>query len=94
MNSIDSFEAKQRLREFRMYAFTADLPEFKACLTMLKNWEIYILNAFDVPYSNGFTEGVNNTIKVLKRVAYGYRSFENFRRRILITFNANRVPIT
>ena len=94
MNSADSFEAKQRLREFRMYAFTADLPEFKACLTMLKNWETYILNAFDVSYSNGFTEGINNTIKVLKRVAYGYHSFKNFRRRILITFNANRVPIT
>jgi transposase len=94
MNSADSFEAKQRLLEFRMYAFTADLPEFKPCLTMLKNWQPYILNAFDCPYSNGFTEGVNNTIKVLKRVAYGYRSFNNFRRRILITLNANRVPIT
>jgi transposase len=94
MNSADSLEAKQRLREFRMFAFTANIPEFNPCLTMLKNWEPYILNAFDCPYSNGFTEGVNNTIKVLKRVAYGYRSFNNFRRRILITLNANRVPIT
>ena len=94
MASADSIEAKLRLRQFRMYAFTADIPEFNACLTMLKNWEPYILNAFDCPYSNGFTEGVNNTIKVMKRVAYGYRSFDNFRRRILMTLNANRVPVT
>jgi transposase len=94
MSSSDSLEAKQRLQEFRMYTFTADIPEFKACLIMLKNWEPYILNAFDCPFSNGFTEGVNNTIKVLKRVAYGYRSFDNFRRRILMTLNANRAPAT
>ena len=94
MRSGDSTEAKQRLREFRMFAFTADIPEFKACLTMLENWEPYILNAFDCSYSNGFTEGVNNSIKVIKRVAYGYRSFNNFRRRILLTLNVNRVPIT
>ena len=94
MRSVDSVEAKRKLREFRMFAFTADIPEFMPCLTMLKNWEPYILNAFDCPYSNGFTEGINNTIKVIKRVAYGYRSFENFRRRILITLNASKVPIT
>ncbi|MEG1756098.1 MAG: transposase, partial [Clostridia bacterium] len=71
-----------------VYALVADIPEFTACLTMLQNWEKYILNAFDCPYSNGFTEGCNNTIKVLKRIAYGYRSFHNFRRRILLTLNA------
>ncbi len=68
-----------------MHAYVADIPEFKACLTMLKNWEPYILNAFICPYSNGFTEGINNTIKVIKRIAYGYRNFDNFRRRILHT---------
>ena len=55
---------------------------------MLQNWEPYILNAFDCPYSNGFTEGVNNKIKaLLKRIAFGYRSFKNFRTRILCTSN-------
>ena len=87
MASENSVQAKQRLREFRLHAFVAELPEFDACLTMLQNWEPYILNAFDCPYSNGFTEGVNNTIKVIKRVAYGYRNFRNFRARILATVN-------
>lgn len=85
MDASSSLQAKERLRSFRAHAFVADLPEYSACLTMLKNWEPYILNAFDCPYSNGFTEGVNNKIKVLKRIAFGYRSFRNFRTRILCT---------
>lgn len=88
MASHDSDEAKQRLREFRLHAFAANIPEFSSCLTMLQNWERYILNAFECPYSNGFTEGCNTTVKTLKRIAYGYRSFANFRARILVTFNA------
>ena len=88
MDASDSLQAKERLRLFRTHAFVADLPEFSTCLTMLKNWEPYILNAFDCPYSNGFTEGVNNKIKVLKRIAFGYRSFKNFRTRILCTTNS------
>ncbi|QGS37224.1 hypothetical protein FOB80_06915 [Aerococcus viridans] len=28
---------------------------------------------------------LNNKIKVLKRIAYGYRKFQNFRTRILMT---------
>ena len=87
MDSFNSAQAKERLRIFRTHAFVAELPEFVACLTMLKNWEPYILNAFDCPYSNGFTEGVNNKIKVLKRIAFGYRTFRNFRIRILCTIN-------
>ena len=42
---------------------------------MLKNWKPYILNAFDCSYSNAFTEGCNNAIKALKRVAFGFRNF-------------------
>jgi len=45
MASKDKQEAIMRLREFRMHAYVADIPEFKACLTMLQNWEPYILNA-------------------------------------------------
>ena len=55
---------------------------------MLQNWEPYILNAFDCPFSNGFTEGVNNSIKVIKRVAYGFRNFHNFRLKILHSCNS------
>ncbi len=42
-----------------------------------------ILNSFDFPYSNGFTEGCNDKTKVLKHVCFGLRNFKNFRNRIL-----------
>lgn len=45
----------------------------------------YIDNTFNKPHlSNGPIEGLNNKIKVLKRNAFGYRSFSYFRARILL----------
>ena len=49
---------------------------------MLANWRPYILNAFDIHLSNGFTGGCNNAIKTLKRLAF--RNFSAFRARILL----------
>ena len=84
MNSKESTEAKGKLRKFILAATASKLDEFKACLTTLSNWSKYILNSFDCPYSNGFTQVTNNKIKMIKRNAYGYRNFENFRNRILL----------
>ena len=58
---------------------------FQALLFMLRNWRQEILNYFDYPYTNGFLEGKNNRIKVIKRVAYGYRNAQNFSQRILLS---------
>ena len=59
------------------------LPQINACLKMLKGWEEYILNSFDCPYTNAFTEGVNNGTKALKRATFGMSNFQNARKRIL-----------
>lgn len=83
MDSADSEKAKQKLKEFLFKADVLNLDEFKPCTRMLRNWSEYILNSFDCRYTNGYTEGVNNSIKALKRIAYGYRNFDNFRTRIL-----------
>lgn len=85
MDSKDSTEARARLREFSLFAAVLDIPEFQPLMSVLKNWSKYILNSFDCEYTNGFTEGCNNKIKVLKRIAFGYRSFRNLRQRILMT---------
>jgi len=85
MDSKDSTEGRKRLKEFVMMATVADLPEFHDLMRLLKNNTPYILNSFDCRYTNGFTEGCNNKIKVLKRIAFGYRNFSNFRQRILMT---------
>ena len=43
--------------------------------------------AFDNCVSTSTVEGINNFIKVLKRNAFGFRRFVNFRTRIFITRN-------
>lgn len=54
----------------------------------ISRWKEYILNSFiDERYSNDYAEGINNKIKVIKRIAFGYKSFELFRGRILYIFN-------
>ena len=41
--------------------------------------------SFECKYTNGYTEGTNNAIKVIKRNAFGYRNFNNFRNRIFLS---------
>ena len=65
-----------------------NVPEFIEVAKTISRWKEYILNSFiDERYSNGYTEGTNNKIKVIKRIAFGYKSFELFRERILYIFN-------
>ena len=49
-----------------------------------------ITNALELPYSNAKLEATNNLIKVIKRNAFGFRSFDNFKKRILIALNIKR----
>lgn len=53
----------------------------------LKSYLPYIKNTLSNPYNNGFVEGNNNFIKVLKRIAFGFRSFRRFKARIMICKN-------
>ena len=84
MDSKNSLEAGEKLAWLRRQQSVINLQEYNRCFTMLRNWEKYILASFDVTYSNGYTEGINNSIKALKRVGFGYRNFDNFRTRILM----------
>lgn len=83
MHSPDSDSAEELLADWIYRAENAQLLEFDECTRALHNWGPLILNSFDFPYTNGFTEGCNNKIKVLKRLAYGFRNFSRFRNRIL-----------
>ena len=45
--------------------------------------------AFEIPIpTNGVTEGINNKIKLLKRIAYGLPNFAHLQARILIEFTS------
>lgn len=54
---------------------------------MLERHRENILNYYDFKISTGPLEGLINKIKVIKRVAYGYRDMEFFKLRILTSHN-------
>jgi transposase len=83
MECTNREDAKKQLGIWNMMAIGYKLPDFQACTQTFINWQNEILNSFDHPYTNGFTEGVNNKIKVIKRNAFGVRNFKRFRNRIL-----------
>ena len=56
----------------------------KTSLKTLIEFKNYIFNTFDNHYHNGYIEGNNNFIKVIKRIAFGFRSFRRFKARIMI----------
>ena len=49
-----------------------------------------IMNALELPYSNAKLEATNNLIKLIKRNAFGFRNFDNFKTRILISLNIKK----
>ncbi len=56
----------------------------KISIKTLIEFKDKIYNTFNNNYHNGFVEGNNNFIKVLKRIAFGFRSFRRFKARIMI----------
>ena len=80
-------KGKKLLEEWILSAQSSRLKDYQNCASTLCNWAKPIFNTFDFPFTNGFTEGCNNKIKVLKRNAYGYSNFNRFRKRILHMFN-------
>lgn len=59
-------------------------PEVRGMARTLIQWRNAILAWHTTGYTNGPTEGLNSLIKKVKRVAAGFRSFTNYRHRILL----------
>lgn len=79
----DRAEAAKHLGAWLLLTNMFNLPEFKHCLRSFTDWSEEILNMVENDISNGFIEGVNNKIKVLKRISFGVKNFRRFRNRIL-----------
>lgn len=53
----------------------------------IERWKPFIVNALDGNHSNAFSEGLNNKVRVIQRMAYGYSDFEYLRLKIFQQFN-------
>ncbi len=58
--------------------------EFRKKLQNLLHYEEDVRNSLIYSYSNGKIEAKNTHIKTLKRVSYGFKSFENMKLRIFM----------
>jgi transposase len=80
----DRAEAERRLEAFLAAVDRAALPAFDAFAKGIRIWQQELLAYFDEPTTNGYTEGVINKVKVIKRRAYGIPTFTAFRQRVLL----------
>ncbi len=63
---------------------------FVKSIKSLRRFKQPVLDALKYGYTNAVVEGKNNKIKALKRVAFGFRSFRNFRIRIMLMEKVKR----
>lgn len=59
------------------------VPELQTFRRTLVRWRREILAYFDTRLTNARTDGFNNKAKLVEKRAYGYRSFRNYRLRLL-----------
>ena len=57
---------------------------FKTTLRTILHHKQHVTNAIELPYSNAKLEATNKLIKDIKRNAFGFRNFDNFKKRIFI----------
>lgn len=75
-------EATDALQAWYNRVSESKLTLFTKAKSTIKRWEDKILNYFNNKITNGFTEGVNNKIKLIKRIGYGVPNIMNLRRRV------------
>lgn len=65
-------------------------PVFRTVFKTFLKYKTYITNAIELPYSNAKLEATNKLIKDIKRQAFGFRNFKNFKTKIYIAFNIEK----
>lgn len=77
--------ARRALFVFYSHAAEADVPELSRLARTIEAWETEVLAYHHQRLSNGPTEAVNLLIEKHRRAAHGYRNFDNYRLRMLLT---------
>lgn len=74
----DEASAEESLNAWFAEVATSGIQAFVVLAEKFKNKARYILNWFKKKISSAISEGINNKIKRLKRMAYGYRNVRYF----------------
>ncbi len=89
---LDSKTAEQALMDWQRGLSPQIAHYFEALTTALSNWMPEILNGFDYPVTNAYTESINRYAKDVQRMGRGY-SFDVVRAKMLYNAEAN-MPTT
>jgi len=79
-------QAEKRINKWLEKAESLNNKYLNSFITTLNNRKNYILNYFSCRFTTGIIEGMNNSIKTIKRMCFGFRNFENFKTRIMLNF--------
>jgi transposase len=83
--AVDTAAARAALERFYRWSDGVQVPELSPLARTVRAWEVEILAWHATEgCSNGPTEAVNLLIKKVKRVGHGFRSFANYRLRLLL----------
>ena len=81
----DPTEARRVLEELKSHCLKKAMPpEIQKLGRTIRTWFDKICNYHLARVSNGPTEALNNLIKRIKRIGFGFRNFENYRIRALL----------
>ncbi|MGB9112273.1 MAG: ISL3 family transposase [Acidimicrobiales bacterium] len=81
----DADEAKKLLSELVSHCLKKAMPpEIQRLGKTIERWFDKICNYHLAKVSNGPTEALNNLVKRIKRIGFGFRNFENYRIRALL----------
>ena len=77
--------ARQILQELQEHCLKKAMPpEIQRLGRTIRKWFDKLCNHHLAKVSNGPTESLNNLIKRIKRIGFGFRSFKNYRIRALL----------
>jgi len=79
-------EAERKLNMLLSQLEYYEVGKLREMRDTLLRWKPYILNYFDNKTTNAFIEGCHNKIKLIKRISYGFRNFENYVLKITLAF--------
>ena len=81
----DPDQARQLLEELKTHCLKRAMPpEVQKLGRTLRDWFAKICNYHLARVSNGPTEALNNLVKRIKRIGFGFRNFQNYRIRALL----------
>jgi transposase len=87
-NQQDKAVAETVIKDWIKRAQATGIGSLMRVADTLAGFKFGILSWYEHPISSGRMEGTNNKIKVLKRMAYGYRDIEFFKLRIMAIHEA------